>query len=236
MEDKRGEATKICWDGREKSHQNIFKNQEFQSVWNLKLLFPPFCLHKEFLLFQDMEHDKQHPLCPERWDFPPPSTHLNYSTIYKKKKKRNYIYLNNHPTLPVFHSTVGRRKNCKQSWLVIKVLFHPHQHQYPCNPLYTFCTEPCFNSCLRPAKETKALPCSTNRRRTLQVLLIAFTDRTHRPCGTSLELKHTFLNDRNTLTPRASFEQQQRESPPGSEAQQLYSCFFSIPTSRNKTK
>lgn len=84
-------------------------------MWNLKLLFPLFCLHKEFLLFQDMEHDKQHPLCPEKGSLPPPPSPNSSEQFHHLQKKKNYIYLNNHPTLPVFHSTVGRRKNCKQS-------------------------------------------------------------------------------------------------------------------------
>lgn len=73
---------KIGWDGQEKSHQNIFKNQKFQSVWNLKLLFPTYVfLLKESLLFQDVEHDRQHQLCPEKVF---PQT-LSTSIIYKPK-------------------------------------------------------------------------------------------------------------------------------------------------------
>lgn len=125
MEDKTGEAMKICWDGREKSHQNIFKNQEFQSVWNLKLLFPLFCLHKEFLLFQDMEHDKQHPLCPEKGSLspPPPPTHLNNSTIYKKKKIIYTLTITPPSLFSILQWAGGRTANRADFWL--KSFFPP---------------------------------------------------------------------------------------------------------------
>lgn len=130
---------------------------------------------------------------------PPPPTHLNNSTIYKKKKIIYTLTITPPSLFSILQWAGGRTAN--RADFLIKVLFPPpHQHQYPCNPLYTFCTDPCFNSCLRPAKETKALPHNTNRRKSLQLLFITFTDRTYRPYGSSLKLEYTFLNNRKTDT------------------------------------
>lgn len=55
-----------------------------------KTPFPPpfFFLLKESLLFQDMEQDRQHQLCPEQASMPPSSSECFH---HLKKKKKTYI-------------------------------------------------------------------------------------------------------------------------------------------------
>lgn len=161
---------KICWDGQEKSHQNIFKKQKFQSVWNLKLLSPPFVfpLLKESLLFQDMEHDRQHQLCPEKGRIP-----LNSSEHFHHWQRKRIIYTSTiaPPSLFSILQWAGEETANKFDFL-LSGKSHFSTHQYPCNPLYTFCTDPCFSNCLRPAKERKASLHSTNRRTLHLVFLL----------------------------------------------------------------
>lgn len=153
---------KICGDGQEKSHQNIFKNQKFQSVWNLKLLSPPFflilcsrslcCSRTRNMIGSTSYILKRVAFLPSR---------LSTSTIDKEKELYIPQQLPHPPSFP-FYS--GQEKS-RQTNLTVCCQVSPifPTHQYPCNPLYTFCTDPCFSNCLRPAKERKALLHSTNR-------------------------------------------------------------------------
>jgi len=110
------------------------------------------------LLFQDVEHDRQHQLCPEKDGIPP-----NSSEHFHNLQRKSYIYLKIAP--PSLFSILqwAGEKTANNSDFSFSVKSNFSTHQYPCNPLYTFCTDPCFNNCLRPARERKALRHSTDR-------------------------------------------------------------------------
>lgn len=114
--------------------------------------------------------------------FPP--THLSTSTIYKEI----IIYTSTiaPPSLFSILQWAGER-TANKSDFSFSVKSNFSTHQYPCNPLYTFCTDPCFNNCLRPARERKVLSAQHKQEEDSAFVVPAgFTHLACRPGGTSL--------------------------------------------------
>lgn len=233
MEDKTGEAMKICWDGREKSHQNIFKNQEFQSVWNLKLLFPLFCLHKEFLLFRDMEHEKQHPLCPEKGSLPPLPTHLNNSTIYQKEII--YTLTTTPPSLfSILQRAGGRTANRDDFWL--KSFFPPSPPSISLQSVVHLLHRSLFQQLFETCKRNESI---TNTAQTggglCSCCLFHLQIRHRGPMALASSLiTHFWITGKKTRHQKHHLNN--KENLPKFRGTAALLCSFNIPASRNKTK
>lgn len=107
------------------------------------------------LLFQDVERDRQHQLCPEKGSISPNSSEC-FHKLRRKKKLIIYTSPIAPPSLFSILQSAGE-KTANKSDFSFSVESNCCTHQYPCKPLYTFCTDPCFNNCLRPARERKSV-------------------------------------------------------------------------------